>query len=291
MLRLKRRWGADHIGFEVGLAASTVQGILNRAGVGRLDRGDRATGRRAGAAVSTREPGRVDPRRYQETRWDPSAAAAGGPGAAATKAKAPRPGWSATATSTPPSMTAAASSTPRSSTTRQAVTAAGFWARAAAWYQANGIDRAARHHRQRLLLPLRTLAPRLHDDRHDRQEDPAVPAPDQRQSRTLPPNPARRMGLHPALAIRDPTHRRVRRVHPLLQSPPSPRSTRMGHPNQHHPGQPPRRAHLGIGLDPPEQGWADLLARTHRTRSVTARRGVCRTASWCGTLLEMRGRG
>ena len=28
-LRRKRRWGADHIGFEVGLAASTVQKILN----------------------------------------------------------------------------------------------------------------------------------------------------------------------------------------------------------------------------------------------------------------------
>jgi transposase InsO family protein len=44
-LRLKHRWGADHIGFEVGLAASTVQGILNAAGVGRLDQGDRATSR------------------------------------------------------------------------------------------------------------------------------------------------------------------------------------------------------------------------------------------------------
>jgi len=42
-LRRKRRWGADHIAHEVGLAASTVQGILNRAGEGRLDRGDRAT--------------------------------------------------------------------------------------------------------------------------------------------------------------------------------------------------------------------------------------------------------
>ena len=42
-LRKKRRWGADHIAFEVGLAASTVQGILNRAGKGRLDAGDRAT--------------------------------------------------------------------------------------------------------------------------------------------------------------------------------------------------------------------------------------------------------
>ena len=42
-LRRKRRWGADHIGFEVGLAASTVQQILTRAGLGRLDRGDRTT--------------------------------------------------------------------------------------------------------------------------------------------------------------------------------------------------------------------------------------------------------
>ena len=37
------RWGADHIAYEVGLAASTVQSILNQAGLGRLDRGDRAT--------------------------------------------------------------------------------------------------------------------------------------------------------------------------------------------------------------------------------------------------------
>ncbi len=42
-LRQRRRWGADHIAHEVGLAPSTVQGILNRAGLGRLDRGDRAT--------------------------------------------------------------------------------------------------------------------------------------------------------------------------------------------------------------------------------------------------------
>ncbi len=42
-IRKRRRWGADHIGHEVGLAASTVQNILNQAGLGRLDRGDRAT--------------------------------------------------------------------------------------------------------------------------------------------------------------------------------------------------------------------------------------------------------
>jgi transposase InsO family protein len=42
-LRVEHRWGADHIGHETGLAASTVQSILHRAGLGRLDRGDRAT--------------------------------------------------------------------------------------------------------------------------------------------------------------------------------------------------------------------------------------------------------
>ena len=42
-LRRKRRWGASHIAFDVGLAASTVQQILRSEGLGRLDRGDRAT--------------------------------------------------------------------------------------------------------------------------------------------------------------------------------------------------------------------------------------------------------
>ncbi|MGD9795143.1 MAG: IS481 family transposase [Acidimicrobiia bacterium] len=42
-LRRRHRWGADHIAHETGLAASTVQAILNAEGVGRLDRGDRAT--------------------------------------------------------------------------------------------------------------------------------------------------------------------------------------------------------------------------------------------------------
>jgi transposase InsO family protein len=44
-LRTKRRWGADHIAHEVGVAASTVQTLLRREGLGRLDRGDRATDR------------------------------------------------------------------------------------------------------------------------------------------------------------------------------------------------------------------------------------------------------
>ena len=57
VLRLRRqhRWGADHIAHETGLAASTVQSILNTNGLGRLDRGDRA---------SATEPAR----RYQRDR-------------------------------------------------------------------------------------------------------------------------------------------------------------------------------------------------------------------------------
>jgi transposase InsO family protein len=42
-LRKERRWGPDRIAHEVGLAASTVSHILRTAGLGRLDQGDRAT--------------------------------------------------------------------------------------------------------------------------------------------------------------------------------------------------------------------------------------------------------
>jgi transposase InsO family protein len=41
-LRLRRRWGADHIAYELGMAASTVRSILRSEGLSRLDRGDRA---------------------------------------------------------------------------------------------------------------------------------------------------------------------------------------------------------------------------------------------------------
>ena len=53
-LRRQRRWGADHIAHEIGIAASTVQSVLRAEGLGRLDVGDRATA----------EP----PKRYQRDR-------------------------------------------------------------------------------------------------------------------------------------------------------------------------------------------------------------------------------
>ena len=57
-LRRKRRWGADRIAHHVELAPSTVQRILNDAGCGRLDVGDRATAAAAQGPI----------RRYQRER-------------------------------------------------------------------------------------------------------------------------------------------------------------------------------------------------------------------------------
>ena len=55
-LRRKRRWGADRIAHQVGIATSTAQAILRAAGLGRLDCGDRATA------------SRPRPQRYQRER-------------------------------------------------------------------------------------------------------------------------------------------------------------------------------------------------------------------------------
>ena len=58
-LRRRRRWGADHIGHEVGLSSSTVQSILRDAGLARLDRGDRATDREPVRRYQRDRPGEL----------------------------------------------------------------------------------------------------------------------------------------------------------------------------------------------------------------------------------------
>jgi transposase InsO family protein len=58
-LRRKRRWGADRIAFEVGIAASTVQRILRAEGCARLDRGDRATDRTPVQRYQRERPGEL----------------------------------------------------------------------------------------------------------------------------------------------------------------------------------------------------------------------------------------
>jgi transposase InsO family protein len=58
-LRRKRRWGADRIAFEVGIAASTVQRILGAEGCSHLDRGDRATDRAPVQRYERERPGEL----------------------------------------------------------------------------------------------------------------------------------------------------------------------------------------------------------------------------------------
>src|SRR5207237_5537010 len=98
--------------------------------------------------------------------------------------------------------------------------------------------------RQWQLLPIGTLASGLRRDQHDREEDASASATDERQGRALPPHPARGMGLHPTLDLRSATSARLPALHPLLQSPPTPRRARLGHTQQPPRGQPPRGAQL-----------------------------------------------
>jgi transposase InsO family protein len=140
-LRRKRRWGAAHIGFEVGLAASTVQAILSREGLGRLDVGDRATG----------GDSKPQPRRYQREHpgelihVDVKKLAAIPPGGGWRTRGRGYPGEHATSRrvgyrylhSAIDDRTRIAYS--EIHTDEQAVTAAGFWTRAAAYYRQLGI--------------------------------------------------------------------------------------------------------------------------------------------------------
>jgi transposase InsO family protein len=140
-LRGKRRWGAAHIGFEVGLAASTVQGILRREGLGRLDRGDRAT------AGGSKPP----PRRYQRQHPgelihvdvkkiagipDGGDWRSRGHGFPGEKTKANGAGYRFIHSALDDRSRLVYSEIHQD---EQAVTAAGFWERAAAWYCSMGI--------------------------------------------------------------------------------------------------------------------------------------------------------
>src|SRR4051794_22709910 len=114
-LRRQHRWGADHIAHELGLAASTVGSILRAEGMGRLDRGDRATA--AVLRYQRDHPGELIHVDVKKSAPFPTAVA-GGSTDEATTATAATAGL-ATATSTPLSMTAPGWPTARSSPTNE----------------------------------------------------------------------------------------------------------------------------------------------------------------------------
>ena len=138
-LRRKRRWGADHIAYKVGLAASTVQNILNRAGVGRLDRGDRATRTEPVRRYQRDTPGELIHVDIKKLGGIPDGGGwkTRGRGYAGEGARSRRVGYRYIHTAIDDRTRIAYSEILAN---EQAVTAAGFWERAAAWYQSIGIE-------------------------------------------------------------------------------------------------------------------------------------------------------
>ena len=76
------------------------------------------------------------------------------------------------------------------------------------------------------------------------EEDPALPAADQRQDRTVPPHPGRGLGVQEVLQLRVSPPRRSASMGPRVQPPPAP----LGHREaltHHQVGQPGWASHLG----------------------------------------------
>ena len=242
-LRRCRRRGAAWIAHEVGVAPSTVQKILTEAGLGRLDRGDRATAE-APVRYQRERPGELV---HVDIKKLPAIPLGGG-WRVHGRGQAPTPGAKAgyrylhTALD---DRTRLAYSEHLDD--ERGETAAEFWSRANAWFGELAItcervitDNGGCYRSKRLAQSLQTHP-------HEGQENPPLPASNQRQSRTLPPHPPRGMGLHPPLEQRTTTPRRLPRIPPLLQSPPNPQRARLANTRQHHREQPPRHAHLGSG--------------------------------------------
>ena len=138
-----------------------------------------------------------------------SASAAAHPATAGRDARRHRQprGTAAGSTSTSPSTTTAGSPTPKSSPTkarppRSASSARRSPSTAATASPSSGPDR------QRLRLPPTLHALACRAARHPAPPHPAPPATDQRQSRTLHPHPAQRLGLRRDLPLKQRTHPR-----------------------------------------------------------------------------------
>jgi transposase InsO family protein len=138
-LRRKRRWGADHIAHETGLAASTVQNILNRAGLGRLDRGDRATNTQPVQRYQRDRPGELIHVDVKKIAGIPDGGGwrtrgRGYRGEKATKSHYAGYRYIHTAVDDRTRIVYS-----EILDDEKAATTAGFWTRAAAWYQSIGI--------------------------------------------------------------------------------------------------------------------------------------------------------
>lgn len=134
-LRRTRRWGAAHIAHEVGLASSTVQAILHRAELGRLDRGDRAT--RTTQRYQRERPGELIHVDVKKLAGIPDGGGwrVRGRGYPGEHAKARKAGYRYLHSAVDDRTRIAYSEILND---EQAATAAGFWTRAAGWSERSG---------------------------------------------------------------------------------------------------------------------------------------------------------
>lgn len=135
-LRRKHRWGADRIGFETGLASSTVQSILVRAGLGRLDRGDRATDTDQVRRYQRDRPGELIHVDVKKLAGIPDGGGWRIRGHGFAGEKTSRVGYRYIHTAIDDRTRIVYSEILNDET---AVTAAGFWKRASVWFAAHGI--------------------------------------------------------------------------------------------------------------------------------------------------------
>ncbi len=138
-LRRTRRWGAAHIAHEVGLASSTVQAILHREGLGRLDWGDRATRTQRRPQRYQRErPGELIHVDVKKLAGIPDGGGwrVRGRGYPGEHAKARKAGYRYLHSAIDDRTRIVYSEILND---EQAATAAGFWTRAAHWFQTIGI--------------------------------------------------------------------------------------------------------------------------------------------------------
>jgi hypothetical protein len=139
-------------------------------------------------------------------------------------------------------MTTPGSPTPRSTTTRKPSPRSGSSAGPCPGSPpaASGSSGSSR---QRFRLQTPRLARCLRRARHHPEEDSPLQTPDQRQDRTLPPHPRRRLGILTPLPDRDRPTERSPGMAASLQSPPSPhRHRNQTAPQQNH--QPGWAVHL-----------------------------------------------
>jgi transposase InsO family protein len=136
-LRRKHRWGADRIAFETGLASSTVQSILVRAGLGRLDRGDRATDTEPVRRYQRDRPGELIHVDVKKIAGIPDGGGWRTRGHGFAGEKTSRVGYRYIHTALDDRTRIAYSEIHSDET---ALTAAGFWNRAYLWFAAHGIE-------------------------------------------------------------------------------------------------------------------------------------------------------